>query len=224
MNGGAFLGFAETAAVAQQLRGGAILTQSGQASGIVSIPGGLIQDIDGAVFIPGATLKDVLAVVQDYNRHSQIYRPEIAAVKLQSRTGNDFVVAMRIVKSKFRLSVVLNTTHKIHYTQIDAKHAYSRAYSTRIAEVRNAGESDEHEMPVGSDHGLLWRLYGYWFFEEKDGGVYVECESITLTRDIPFLFAKIAGPVMRDLPAEALQATLRKTRAAATPVTIGPAR
>ena len=58
------------------------------------------------------------------------------------------------------------------------------AKSTRIQELVNPGKSNEHLLPEGHDRGLLWRLYGYWFYEERDGGVYVECESLSLTRDV----------------------------------------
>jgi len=41
---------------------------------------------------------------------------------------------------------------------------YSRSYSTRIAEVEDAGTPEERERQVGDDHGYLWRLYTYWRF------------------------------------------------------------
>ena len=61
-----------------------------------------------------------------------------------------------------------------------------QSYSTRIAEVENAGKSNERELPVGNDHGYIWRLYSYWRIEEKDSGVYVQGESIGLSRTIPW--------------------------------------
>jgi hypothetical protein len=68
--------------------------------------------------------------------------------------------------------------------------------------------------PAGHDRGLLWRLYGYWFFEERDGGVYIACESITLTRDIPFGMSTLLSPVIHDLPGESLRKSLEQTRKA----------
>ncbi|MGZ3613478.1 MAG: hypothetical protein ACXU9X_06250 [Thermodesulfobacteriota bacterium] len=60
------------------------------------------------------------------------------------------------------------------------------SYSTRIAEVEAPGTPEEHELPVGNDSGFMWRSNSYWWAEEKDGGVYVQCETLTLTRNIPF--------------------------------------
>ena len=91
---------------------------------------------------------------------------------------------------------------------------HSRAYSTRIAEVENAGKPDERVQPPGNDHGFLWRLYSYWRFEERDGGVYVECEAISLTRAIPSGLGWLIQPIIQSLPRESLANTLRETREA----------
>jgi hypothetical protein len=116
------------------------------------------------------------------------------------------------VKSKLFLSDVLNTENDIHFVTIDPKRVYSRAYSTRIAEVSEPGKPGEHELPVGKDRGLLWRLYGYWFYEERNGGVVVEGESVSLTRDVPFGMGKLLSPIIHGLPAESLRKGLESTR------------
>jgi len=197
-----------------QLQAGTILTLPAHGNGNTDIKGGIIQDWIGAVWIPSARLTDVLAVVQDYGRHNEIYKPEVASTLVRSHQGNDFAVFMRIVKSKLFLTDVLNTEHEIHFVPLDSKRMYSRAYSTRIAEVDDPGKPGEHELPVGKDRGLLWRLYGYWFFEERDGGVVVECESVTLTRDIPFGMGKVLSPIIHGLPSESLRKGLDSTRRA----------
>ncbi len=174
----------------------------------------MIQDWIGAIFIPSASLPGVLAVAQDYQHHNEIYKPEIVSTLVRSHTDNDFAVYMRIVKSKLFLSDVLNTEHEIHFVPIDSKRVYSRAYSTRIAEVSEPGKPGERELPIGRDRGLMWRMYGYWFFEERDGGVVVECESVTLTRDVPLGMGKLLSPIIHELPAESLRKGLESTRKA----------
>jgi hypothetical protein len=197
-----------------QLQKGAVLVQPAHGNGTVSLKGGLIQDWTGAIFIPSTNLSAVLAVVQDYARHKEIYKPEIASTLVRSHTGNDFSVYMRIVKSKFFLTDVLNTEHEIHFVPLDARRVYSRGYSTRVAEVTDPDTPKEHELPVGKDRGLMWRLYGYWFYEERDGGVMVECESVTLTRDVPFGMGHLLSPIVHGLPAESLRKGLESTRRA----------
>lgn len=209
-----FLWADETPEWRQQLKRGALIVQPTESSGMVAVKGGLIQDWTGAVFIPDASLKRALAIVQDYEHHKDFYKPEVADAKIRSRTGDDFQVYMRIVKAKLLLSDVLNTEHEIRFTTVDAHRVYSRSYSRRIAEVSDAGKPGEHELQVGKDRGFLWRIYGYWFFEESDGGVYVTCQSITLTRDLPFALGKILGPILRELPGESVRNSLEQTKKA----------
>ncbi len=211
-SGRAFLWSDEFPGLQQQLLRGTVVAQPAQGNGIVALKGGLIQDWRGAVFIPHASLPEVLSVVQDYDHHREFYKPDIADAKIESRQGDEFLVYMRIVKAKFMLSAVFNTEQAIQFIRLDPKRVYSRSYSKRINEVSAPGQSNEHELPPGQDRGLLWRLYGYWFFEERDDGVYITCESITLTRDIPFGLATLLGPVIHDLPGESLRTSLEQTR------------
>jgi hypothetical protein len=167
----------------------------------------------GAVFIPGASLQQTLELAEDYDRHQDIYKPEVLRSKLVARNGNDFKVFYRLRKKKM-LTVTYNTDHDVHYFPVDATHCYSRSYSTRIAEVEDADKPTEREKPVGRDRGFLWRLCSYWRFEERDGGVYVECEAVSLTRDIPWIVSPIVKPFITDIPKESLQVTMGSTRSA----------
>ena len=198
----------------EELHQGVELIAPASGNGNVEIKGGMIQDWTGAVFIPYANLASVLAVAQDYAHHDEIYKPEVVRASVRSHTGDDFVVSMRLLKSKLFLSDVLDSEHEIHFVAVDAKRVYSRAYSTRIAEISNPGKPSERELPIGKDRGLLWRMNGYWFFEERAGGVIVECESVTLTRDVPFGMRTLLSPIIRELPAEALLKSLESTRKA----------
>jgi hypothetical protein len=176
-------------------------------------PDALIHHWVGAVFVPCATLKQALGLVQDYDRHQDIYKPEVVRSKLVSRNGNDFKIFYRLRKKKV-LTVTLSTDHDVHYFPVDAAHCYSRSYTTRIQEVADADKPGEKEKPVGKDSGFLWRLSSYWRFEEKDGGVYIECESVSLTRDIPFMVSWLVKPFVTDIPKESLQMTMGSTRSA----------
>lgn len=175
-------------------------------------PDALIHHWVGAVFIPGASLHQALDLVQDYDRHQDIYKPEVVRSKLVARNGNDFKIYYRLRKKKV-LTMTYNTDHDVHYFPVDATHCHSRSYTTRIAEVVDADTPKEREKPVGGDRGFLWRLYSYWRFEEREGGVYVECESVSLTRDIPILLIWVR-PFVTDVPKESLQMTMGSTRSA----------
>jgi len=176
-------------------------------------PDALIHHWVGAVFIRGASLRETLELVQDYDRHQDIYKPEVVRSKLVQRQGNDFKIFYRWRKKKL-ITVTLNSDHDVHYFPVDATHCHSRSYSTRIAEVADADTPSEKEKPVGNDGGFVWRIDSYWRFVERDGGVYVECESISLTRGIPSLLKWLIGPFVTGIPKESLQMTMGSTRSA----------
>ena len=208
-----FLWSDQTAQRHQKLMQGFVVVEPAVDRGTVPVKGGLIHDFVGAAFVPGGSLADALAVTQDYKRHKEIY-PEVADAQIRSRKGNDFVVYMRIVKAKFFLSDVLNTDQEIRFVSLDANRAYSKAHTTQITEVADPGSAKERALPEGNDRGLLWRLNVYWFFQERDNGVYIECEALTLTRDVPLGGGLLFAPIVQSVPAESLRGTLDQTRKA----------
>ncbi len=209
-----FLWFDDSPEIRLSLLAGAVVAQPIQGNGVVALPGGLIQDWIGAVFVPNTTLKETLSVVQDYPQHVQIYKPDVTEVRVLAHSGNDYTVRTRVVKSKFFISDVVDIDNQIHFVTLDSKRVYSRSASQSVVEVSNAGKTNERELPAGHDRGLVWRVNGYWFFDESDGGVFITCESITLTRDIPFLLSKVLSPILHQLPEEALKTSLEQTRRA----------
>jgi len=177
----------------------------------IDIPDGMVHHWIGVVFIPGATLDKAVSLLQDYDHHAQIYAPNVAASKLLSRDGNDFRVSLRFMMKKV-ITVVVNSEHAARFTRDAPNRASSRIYSTRIAEVESPGTPSEREKPVGNDGGYLWRLYSYWRVLERDGGTYVQCESLSLTRDIPMGFGWLIRPFVTSIPRESLEFTLTTTR------------
>ncbi len=198
---------------ARQVRAGQILAQFWSGEGPVKVPDGLIHDWIGAAYIPATTVEDILALVQDYDNHKNIYQPEVIASRLLSHQGNDFQIYLRLLKKKIK-TVVLDTDHDVHYRSLDRKRWSCRSYTTRIAEVENAGTSKERVLPPDTGYGFLWRLYSYWRFQERDAAVWVECRALSLTRDVPFGLGWIIEPIVQKLPKESLINTLEATRRA----------
>jgi len=179
----------------------------------IKCPDGLIHHWVGVVFIPGATLEQTLRLLQDYDNHATYYKPEVARSKILERRGNDFKVYFRFRRKKV-ITVVLNTEHEVHYFPTSASRAHSRSSTTRVAEVENHDRPDEREKPIGNDGGYLWRMDTYWRFLERDGGMYLQCEAISLSRDIPTGLGWLIGPFVTSVPRESLAFTLNATRAA----------
>jgi hypothetical protein len=179
----------------------------------IGIPGGLVHHWIGSVFIPGVTVDHAVALLQDYDRHADIYRPNVAGSKLLSRDGDVFRVYLRFYMKKV-ITVVVNSEHEARFTRPAPDRAQSRIYSVRIAEVEHPDTAREREKPVGRDGGYLWRLYTYWRFLERDGGTYVQCEAVSLTRGIPRGFGWLIGSFVTSIPRESLAFTLETTRTA----------
>jgi hypothetical protein len=176
-------------------------------------PAGLIHHWVGAIFIPNATLQDVLSVLQDYNRHSEYYAPDVERSKLESRDGDHFRAFLRFRRHKI-ITVVLDTEHDVQYFHDSDSRTHSRSSAVRIAQVENPGKSDEREKTPGDDDGFLSRMETWWRMNETDGGVYVQSEVVSLTRNIPAGLGWLIGPFVISIPKETLTFTLEATRRA----------
>jgi len=177
------------------------------------VPGGMIHDWEGIVFIPSAKLDDVLHVLQDYNHHATYFAPDVENSRIESHDGDHYRVFMRFRREKI-VTVILDTEHEVNYFRDSPTRAHSRSSAVRIVQVENPGEPNEKEKAPGEDDGFLWRMETWWRFEERNGGVYVQNEVVTLTRDIPTGLGWIIEPFITNIPRETLQFTLQATRKA----------
>ncbi len=200
---------------ARRVRNGSVLAQLWSGDLAVRVPNGLIHDWVGAAFVPGATVRRTLTLVQDYDNHKNIYEPDVMDSRLISHHGDDYKIFLRLLKKKI-ITVVLDTYHDVHYQQARDDQWFCRSYTTSIAEVDDAGTAKEKIYPPDTGYGFLWRLYSYWRFMEEESGVIVECRAISLTRDVPFGLGWIIEPVIKSLPRESLVNTLKATRQALT--------
>jgi len=173
--------------------------------------GALVHHWIGTAYIPGATMQKAVALVQDYDHHYQTYKPEVERSQLISRNGNDFQIYLRYRKKKI-ITVVLNTYHDVHYVIVDADHAHCRSYTTKVREVEDAGLPKEHERSSDDQYGFMWSMNPYWRFENGNGGAYLQCEAITLTRSIPVALRWLIEPYITSFPRESLTETMNHTR------------
>ncbi len=209
----AFL-WADTAERRAKLRAGGVFCEPHAGKGDIKAPNSLIHHWVGAVFIPGVSVERVLELIQDYDNHKNTYKPYVIASRTLDRRGTDFKVSLRLLERQFSVRVVLDTEYDVRYSPLGGGDWRSRSYSTRIVEVAKAGSREEREKTAREDRGYLWRLNSYWLFRERDGGTYVECEAVSLSRGIP-TFARLMNPVIRGiirgLPKGFLTNTLRAT-------------
>lgn len=176
------------------------------------VPDGLVHHWLGAILVRGATVDQVLAFVQGYDDHARHYA-DVMASKTLARDGDRFRVFLKLQRSRFGVSAHYDTEHEVTYRRHDASRASSRSVATRIAELADAGTPREREKPPDADRDYLWRLNSYWRFQQTPAGVVVECESVSLSRDVPWMVRFIVGPFVRSVPRDSLDRTLRDMRA-----------
>ena len=199
-----------------RVRGGELVIQPGSTppgAKDLTVPGGLLQDWLGMMFIPAARIAAVRAVLQDYPNYKTFYQPEVVDSKEISRQDGQYEIFLRLYE-KHILTVVLNASYHVRYGMLDAQRMYVTSHSTRIAEVKDPKHSYTEEEPPGDDTGFLWRLNSYWRFEEADGGVWAECEAISLSRDVPLGLGFMLKGFLERFPKESMLNTLRGTKAA----------
>jgi hypothetical protein len=116
------------------------------------------------------------------------------------------------VRQRHVITVVLDATYDVTFGRLDAQHGYSVSRSRRIQEIEAAGTSAERALNAREEHGFLWRLNTWWSYEEKDGGLYLQIEAVSLTRSIPRGLGWVIRPYVESIPRESLEFTLRAGR------------
>jgi hypothetical protein len=176
------------------------------------IPKGLIHVWGVSVFLAAVKTDDVVELLFDYDRHKDVY-PSVIDSKLLGKDGNTVRGYLRF-KYKKAITAVLNTEHQAELTRLREDRTFIRVRSTRIAQVAEYGKPEEAEMPIGKDSGFMWRLNTYWFLEQQPDGVYLECQSLTLSRGLPFLLGWIIKPFVNSIPRDSLKELVEGTRIA----------
>jgi hypothetical protein len=177
------------------------------------IPGGTLEHWIGGEFIPGVTLADVIKADQNYVKYPAYYAPEILQARVLSRDKNHFKVFYRLKKHEI-VTVVLDTTHDVDFISLGSDKYFVRSRSEDIREVSRYGSSDEKDLPENQGTGFLWSMNSYWRMEQRDGGVYLECDVVTLGRSIPLGIGGLVRSVIDSLARESFTNTLVNKRRA----------
>lgn len=177
----------------------------------VELPGALVHDWRGTAFLPGATLADYERVLRDFETYPRHWAPEVVRANVLQQHGDSYQVTMRVMQHHI-FTVVMDATYDVTFSRLDGQHGYSVSRSTKIAEIEAPGTARERALTPSEEHGFLWRMNTYWSYEERDGGLYIQIESITLTRSVPTGLGWAIGPFIESIPRQSLEFTLRATR------------
>jgi putative flippase GtrA len=172
----------------------------------VDVPGGTISHWRGAVFVAGATVDELLDGAA--LRGTRVRHPDdVIAARVLGRDGDSVRLFLKL-RPQAIVSVAYNTEHQVTFERLSPMSAASRSVATRIAEIGDLGTPREREKPPGEDRGFMWRLNSYWRYLVVDGGVIVELESLTLSRDLPWAVRPIAGPIIDRIARDSVTRTL----------------
>ncbi len=201
-----------------RLRQGQLIVEDLTPGGGKEVGGALLHDWRGTAFAPGAKAADFERVMKDFGDYPQRFSPQVVRARLLNQQGERYQVAMR-VKQKHILTVVMDTNYDVTFARADlrganASRGYSISRSTEVAEIDAPGTAQERALSPGEDHGFLWRMNTYWSYEECDGGLYMQVESVSLTRSVPVGLGWAIEPFIESIPRESLEFTLRSVRTA----------
>ena len=184
-------------------------TRDGKAE--IDVDDGLLHHWIGTVLLPQVKLDRAIAFVQNYPKYPVVFAPLIQRAQVTSQSPERFAVTMRTWTKKV-ITVVVDADYVIEYRRLGPPRVYSRSIASNVREVSSAGTASESSVPAERGQGFLWRLNTYCSFEERNEGVYEQCETVSLTRDIPFGLGWIIRPIVSGMPRETLAFTLGKVR------------
>ena len=186
--------------------------------------GAMIHHWRGTAFVPGAKIADFERLMLDFPAYPRHFAPQIVQAKLLSAASGPVdpshaqfpirIQGQMRVRQKHIITVVLDSAYDVAFQRLDPRHGYSLSRSTHISEIDSAGTAAERALPSSQEHGFLWRLNTYWSYEERDGGLAVQVESVSLTRSIPTGLGWAVRPFVESVPRESLEFTLRSVATA----------
>jgi hypothetical protein len=207
-----FLWMDESPERAARARRGEVVIAPVVGHGTEGVPNGLVHDWIGAVFIPGATVDSLLAVVHDYDNYQRVYRPVVTSSRTLACADSSQEFQMVWQRKVLFVKAAMQGHYHAHDVVIDVHHGYSVAEAVEVREIVDYGHPEQRMLPPDSGTGFIWRIRSAARFMERDGGVYLELEAIALTRDVPASLAWMVNPVVNHISVGSLTTTLRQTR------------
>jgi hypothetical protein len=206
-----FLASASLAAQSEpRVRRGDLIVERLTPPSATGLSGAMLHHWRGTAFAPGANAADFERLMKDFDAYPRRFSPQVLQARVltqqDARLRPPIHVVMR-VRQRHIITVVMDTAYDVSVGRLDMQHGFSASRSTQIAEI----DASDHALDAKHEHGFLWRLNTYWTYEERDGGLYMQIESVSLTRSIPIGLGWAVRPFVESVPRESLEFTLRST-------------
>jgi hypothetical protein len=154
------------------------------------VGGASIHHFSGVVHIKAGTIANVRQIMQDYENYPRYFKPDVAkgaGVRNPDSTPNEehFTSHISLTQSTLWIAVSYDCVYDTHYRQYDPHRWSSISSAISIKEWKDPRDVSQGYYPEGDDHGFLWRTNTFWFVRERDNGIDVELDSMTLSRPVP---------------------------------------
>jgi hypothetical protein len=196
-----------------RLRSGELIIENLTPAHGPELPGAMLHHWRGTAFVPGATAAAFEGLMRNFAAYQRWYAPEVISGRVLARQGDGYQVVMR-VEQKHVITVMMDTSYEVTFVRSNPRSGYSVSRSVQITEIDNPGTARERPLRPDEEHGFLWRLNTYWTYEQRDGGLYLQIETVSLTRTVPIGLGWAVGPFVESVPRDSMEFTLRKTREA----------
>ncbi len=195
------------------LQAGRVVVQRRELRG-VDVSGATLEHWQGSVLLRGRSLDDVAHRV----RHPERYRqpPDVLELHVTSRSATGHEIYLRLARSML-VTATYDTWHRVRHVERGATRLDSVSVASRIDEVVDAGTPRERRVPADDSRGFLWRMQSSWRFVQTPDGVVVTCESLTLSRPVPFGLGVVARPVITRVARESMTTAVRAWQSPPSP-------
>ncbi len=194
--------------LSKRLRSGEVVVEPLTPASADELPGAMLRHWRGTAFISGANAGDFERLMRDFASYPRVFAPQVLQTRVLSQSGDHTEMTMR-VRQQHVITVLMDTAYEVRFGRLDAGHGYSVSRSTQIAEIASPGSRSERVLSAAEEHGFLWRQNTYWSYAERDGGLYIQVESVSLSRAIPRGLSWAVKPFVESVPRESLEFTLR---------------
>ncbi|MGA7341241.1 MAG: hypothetical protein WBE72_16565 [Terracidiphilus sp.] len=179
------------------------------------VPHGLIHHWFGAMFVPNVTLDQVMGVLSSYDRYCEMYKPLITRVAVLKQGEDNAELTVVAMQKAFSVTAAVETDDEVKIVRPAPNRVLITTTAVRVQEIADYGQPIEHVFVEDRRPGYVWRAVVVQRLEQRDGGVYVEFETISLSRGIPLEVRWLIKPLTNDLPRKLMLDMLNDTRAAA---------
>ena len=176
--------------------------------GGAEVEGAMIHHWRASTFVRGASAADFEALLRNLPAYPRIFAPRVTRADLVAGRGDRVETAMRL-REQHVITIWMDASYDVQFGQLDPTHRYMISRSTQVRELAGVGTPSERTLSPSEEHGWLWRMNTYWSYQEKDGGLYLQVESISLSRAIPRGLGWAVGPYVESVPRQSLEWTLQ---------------